>query len=315
VNILIAGASGNLGSHLTKHLLRGPHRLRLLTHKRAFPFDLPRDANAEIVQADLNDPGSLHSVCKDIDCIVYTAGVLFQPRPQTFLHRTNTIYVRNIVDAALSAGVGKFILVSFPHIEETTTPDAPALGRLDVEPKSIHARTRLEAEKHLFRACENKFMRPVVLRAGVIYGPGVKLIEAARWLMRNRLLAIWREPTWVHLLALPDFLKIVEISVERDNLAGIYNLSDDRPLPVQEFLDRLAAHWGYRKPWRLPAFAFRWAAAVCEATALILRTGTPLTRDMVHMAMISVATDTARMKQELMPRLAYPTVTEGLGIL
>jgi nucleoside-diphosphate-sugar epimerase len=201
VNILIAGASGNLGSHLTKHLLRGPHRLRLLTHKRAFPFDLPRDANAEIAQADLNDPGSLHSVCKDIDCIVYTAGVLFQPRPQMFLHRTNTIYVRNIVDAALSAGVGKFILVSFPHIEENTTPDAPALGRLDVEPKSIHARTRLEAEKHLFRACENKFMRPVVLRAGVIYGRGVKLTEAARWLMRNRLLAIWREPTWVHLLA------------------------------------------------------------------------------------------------------------------
>ena len=315
MNILIVGASGNLGSHLSKHLLGSPHRLRLLTHKRALPFDLPQDANAEIIQADLNEPSSLHSVCKDIDCIVYLAGVLFQARPETFLHRTNTVFVQNIVDAALHSGVRKFILVSFPHVEEGTTPSAPARGKLDVHPKSIHARTRLEAEKYLFTACENKIMHPLVLRAGVVYGRGVKLTEAARWLMRKRILAVWLKPTWVHLLALPDFLTLVERSIERDHLSGIYNLCDDRPLPLQEFLDRLATHWGYRKPWRLPAFAFYWAASLCENGAVFLHTGTPLTRDIVDMAMTSVVADTARMKQELMPQLAYPTVDQGLTIV
>ena len=104
MNILIAGATGNLGSLLTKHLLSSPHQLRLLTHKRALPFDLPLSANAEIVRGDLNDLASLRPVCANIDCIVYLAGVLFQPHPQEFLHRTNTIYTQNLVDAALAAG-------------------------------------------------------------------------------------------------------------------------------------------------------------------------------------------------------------------
>ncbi|MGH7887186.1 MAG: NAD-dependent epimerase/dehydratase family protein, partial [Candidatus Binatia bacterium] len=121
MNILIVGTAGNLGFLLTKHLLSSPHHLRLLTHKRPLPYDLPQGANAEIVQADLNDPASLRTVCANIDCIVYLAGVLFRPRPEKFLHRTNTVYVQNIVDAALSAGVRKFILISFPHVEENTT--------------------------------------------------------------------------------------------------------------------------------------------------------------------------------------------------
>jgi nucleoside-diphosphate-sugar epimerase len=315
VNILIVGASGNLGSHLAKHLLQSPHRLSLLTHKRDFPFDLPESANAEIVQGDLNHPASLQRVCKKIDCIVYLAGVLFRPRPESFLHRTNTVFVQNIVDAALSRGVRKLILVSFPHVEGGTTPNSPARGKLDVHPKSIHAHTRLEAERYLFRACENRVMRPLVLRAGVIYGRGVKLTDAARWLMRKRLLAIWGKPTWIHLLALPDFLTLVELSIERNNLSGIYNLCDDRPLLIQEFLDRLAAHWGYGRPWRLPAFAFYWTASICENTATLLHTGTPLTRDMVEMAMTSVVAETTRMKRDLMPQLAYPSLDQGLLIV
>jgi nucleoside-diphosphate-sugar epimerase len=197
VNILIVGASGNLGSLLSKHLLPSSHHLRLLTHKRSLPFDLPHGANAEIVQADLNDPASLRTVCDSTDCIVYLAGVLFEPRPETFLHRTNTVYVQNMVSAATAAGVKKFILVSFPHVEENTTPEMPAKGLLNSEPKSLHARTRLDAEKHLFCGCEARSMIPIVLRA----------------------------QTWLHLLALPDFLNIVQIAIANENLSCIYALA------------------------------------------------------------------------------------------
>jgi uncharacterized protein YbjT (DUF2867 family) len=84
VKVLIVGASGNLGSHLSKHLLQSPHRLNLPTHERGFPFDLPEGANAEIVQGNLNDPASLQKVCKNVDCIVYLAGVLFRHAGKAF---------------------------------------------------------------------------------------------------------------------------------------------------------------------------------------------------------------------------------------
>lgn len=315
MNILIVGAAGNLGAFLVKHFLATDHRLRLLTHTRPLPFALPPGAKAAIMGADLNDAASLAPACANIDCIVYVAGVLFQPHPEKFLHRTNTVYVQNLVNAALASGVKKFILISFPHVEENTTPERPASGRLDVEPASLHARTRLAAEKYLIAACAGGAMTPVILRAGVIYGRGVKLIEAARTLMRWRLMAIWRQPTWVHLLALADFLHCVAAAVGNDNVNGVYNLCDDQPLFVQEFLDQLAAHWGYPRPWRLPKACFTATAAVCEACASLLGSGTPLTGDMIHMAMTSVVADTERMKRELAPTLIYPTLSEGLAAL
>ena len=44
MNVLIVGAADNLGSFLVKHLLPSPHRLRLLTHQRSLPFELPPNA-------------------------------------------------------------------------------------------------------------------------------------------------------------------------------------------------------------------------------------------------------------------------------
>lgn len=182
---MIVGASGNLGSHIARHLLKGPHQLRLFVHKAPLPHDLVRHPNVTVASGDLDDSTSLPGATAGIHCIVYVAGVLFRARPQRFLHRTNTIYVQNLVNISLREGVERFILISFPHIEENTTPDSPATGRLDVQPGSIHARTRLEAEKYLFGACKDKPMTPLVLRAGVIYGRDVKLIEAARSAVRT----------------------------------------------------------------------------------------------------------------------------------
>jgi nucleoside-diphosphate-sugar epimerase len=315
VKILIVGASGNLGSHIARHLVNGPHQIRLFVHETSLPRDLSNHPNVTVIRGDLDDPTSLSAATAQVNCIVYVAGVLFKPRPQKFLYRTNTIYVQNMVEAALRAGVERFILISFPHVEGSTTPDSPASGCLDVRPKSIYARTRLEAEKHLFNACENESMTPLVLRAGVIYGRDVKLIEAARKLMRHGLFAVWKNPTWVHLLALPDFLRSVEVAIERDNLSGIYNLCDDYPVMLQEFLDALATHWGYRMPRRLPAFCFHMAAALCEFLAAILRTRTPLTRDMVYMGMTSVVADTSRTKREIQRDLLYPSFRTGLSML
>ena len=133
--------------------------------------------------------------------------------------------------------------------------------------------------------------------------------------MRWRLMAIWPQPTWIHLLALADFLHCVQCAIANDQLHGVYNLCDDQPLFLQEFLDRLAHHWGYPKPRRFPKFVFTLAAAECEAVAGLFHVGTQLTRDMIQMGMTSVVADTTRMKREIAPGLIYPSLTEGLADL
>jgi len=95
MDVLIVGASGNLGSHLVKHLSTGLNRLRLLLHERPLPYEIETSPDISVAYGDLDNPASLQAPTKDIDCIIYLAGVLFRPRPETFLHRTNTVYVQN----------------------------------------------------------------------------------------------------------------------------------------------------------------------------------------------------------------------------
>jgi nucleoside-diphosphate-sugar epimerase len=315
MNVLIAGASGNLGSRTALNLLQRPVAVRLMIHRRPLPTDLARRPGVSVARADLEDPRTLAGPCEGIDCIVHFAGVLFAPRPEGFLHRTNAGYMRNLVGAARAAGVRKFILISFPHVEGESTPDRPATGRLDARPESVHAATRLAAERHLLDSCRDGRMTPVILRSGMIYGRGVLLIEAARWLLRRRLLAVWRRPTWIHLLALPDFLRCVEAAIAGEDIQGVYNLGDDQPKTLQAFLDAAADHWKLKKPWRLPDWMFPVAGSLCEASAALLGTRSPLTRDFIRIGMASYAADTSRMKRDLASRLEYPTLREGLAIL
>jgi nucleoside-diphosphate-sugar epimerase len=315
MRVLITGASGNLGSALARHLIGGPHELRLLIHRAPLPFDPGASPGVSVATADLGDPGTLADPCAGVDCIVHFAGRLFAPRPHTFLPKTNVEYVRNLVAAALAARVRKFILISFPHVEGESSPEKPATGALTGTPTSVHAQTRLAAERHLFRACAGHSMVPVTLRPGMIYGRGVRMIEAGRWLLRYHLLGVWRRPTWIHLLALPDFLRCVTAAIDDEHVSGIYTLGDDHPMTLQECADTLAAHWRYWKPWRASERFFYEAAWLCEMFALVFRTASPLTRDFIRIGMASYACDTSRMKRELLPTLSFPSLREGLSIL
>ena len=315
MKVLITGAAGNLGSNLARHLLGSPLELRLVIHRKEMPFDTTPYSNVSVCRADLGEPRTLTEVCAGADCVVHFAGVLFAPGPEKFLWQTNVDYVRNLVAAALAAGVRKIILISFPHVEGETSPDHPATDRLDGAPGSVHARTRLAAEQHLFEACRGKPTTAVSLRAGMIYGRGILMVDAARWLLARRLLAVWKQPTWIHLLAPPDFLNCVTAAIQGGRVSGIYNLGDDQPMTLQEFLDTAAAHWQCGKSWRLPQWTFHVASACCETFAAVVGTASPLTRDFIKIGMASYVADTTRMKRDLAPKLVYPSLKEGLVLL
>ena len=121
------------------------------------------------------------------------------------LPETNGRWFDNLLTASLEARVRRVILISFPHVEGPTTIAAPATGRLDREPVSVHARTRLEEERSLFRRTPGTGTTPVVLRLGMVYGRGILMVDAARWLAVRRLLAVWREPTWIQLVSTLDW--------------------------------------------------------------------------------------------------------------
>jgi nucleoside-diphosphate-sugar epimerase len=312
---LITGAAGNLGSLLARHLLARGHDLRLMYHQRPLPAGLRQASRVEPVQADLASPETLRPAVEGIDAVVHLAGVLFAPRPERFLPETNARWFENLLAAALDAGVRRVVLISFPHVEGPTSVEDPAVGRLDRSPVSVHAQTRLREEQALFRETRGTATTPVVLRLGMVYGRGILMIEAARWLARRRLLAVWREPTWIHLVSTVDGLNAIEAAVSRDGVEGIYHVGDEGPVTLQTFLDRACDTWGHARPHRLPLWLIWAAATLTEAFATVAGTPSPLTRDFIRIGRVSYWGDTRRMRAELLPELQYPTLEDGLSTL
>jgi nucleoside-diphosphate-sugar epimerase len=315
MTILITGAAGNLGSLFARHLLASGRPLRLMVHRTPPSEDLGRAPNVTIVRADLSRPDTLAPAVAGVDVVVHFAGVLFAPRPETFLPETNTRWFAHLLEASLRAGVRRIVLISFPHVEGPSVVAQPATGRLDREPVSVHARTRLAEERLLFERTRDTDTTPVVLRLGMVYGRGVLMIEAARWLARHRLLAVWKEPTWIQLVSVPDFLKATEAAAVNPGVRGIYHVGDERPVTLQTFLDEACRVWNVPRPHRLPGWMIVAAAALCEAFALVFRTPAPLTRDFIAIGRVSYWGDTTRARAELLPELTYPSLESGLSTL
>lgn len=313
--ILITGAAGNLGSLLARHLVSGGHQLRLMYHRKPLPSDLAGSANVVPIRADLAKPETLSPAVAGVNVIVHFAGVLFAPRPERFLPVTNTQWFSNLVEAALRANVGRIILISFPHVEGPTTVDQPATGRLDREPISVHAKTRLQGERLLFERTQGTETIPVVLRLGMVYGRGILMIDAARWLAQRRLLGIWREPTWFQLISTADYLRATEAAILKPGIRGIYHVGDEKPVTLQHFLDEACHAWDCPRPIRLPLWTIYSAACLCEWFGAIARKPSPLTRDFITIGRVSHWGDTKRAREELIPRLTYATLEDGLSTL
>lgn len=313
--ILITGAAGNLGSLLARHLIPGRHALRLMYHRKPLPDDIANAPNVSAVFADLADPRTLPPVVSGADVLIHFAGLLFAPRPARFLPETNTHWFSNLLAASLEAKVGRVILISFPHVEGPTSVQQPATGRLDRQPISVHARTRLEEERLLLERTHESATTPVVLRLGMVYGRGILMIDAARWLARWRLLCVWPDPTLMQLLSTADYLHAVEAAILKPGVRGIYHIGDEQPVTLQHFLDAACRVWGYPRPFRIPAWLIYTAASLCELFALIARTRSPLTRDFIRIGRVSHWGDTRRARQELIPHLQYPTLEAGLSTL
>jgi len=142
---------------------------------------------------------------------------------------------------------------------------------------------------------------------------GVTAVQAN--LARHRLLAVWREPTWIHLVSTADFLRATQAAALEPGIQGIYHVGDEQPITLQDFLTRACAAWGEPPPRVLPLWMIYTAAWLCEAFARVTGRRSPLTRDFITIGRVSYWGDTRRAREELIPTLEHPTLESGIGTL
>jgi uncharacterized protein YbjT (DUF2867 family) len=109
--VLVAGASGYLGSHVALAFAERGFPVRVLVRPSGTLKPAVVEVVDEVVRAEITRPETLGHVCDDMDVVFSSVGITRQRDGLTFEdvdHRGN----RNLLEAALSAGVGRFIYVS-----------------------------------------------------------------------------------------------------------------------------------------------------------------------------------------------------------
>jgi len=108
--VLLAGATGYLGSYIAKELLKRSYPIRVIARN---PDKLKQNniESTEILQTEITQPASIKDCCKNIDIVISTVGITRQKDGLTYMdvdYQANL----NLLQEAIQSGVKKFIYVS-----------------------------------------------------------------------------------------------------------------------------------------------------------------------------------------------------------
>ena len=309
MKVFVAGASGAVGKRLVPQLIERGHEVVGLTRSRP---EVVRELGAEPVVVDALDRDAVVQAVRaaEPEVVVHelTAlhGALANPRRMTqAFAQTNRLRAEgtdNLLAGARAAGARKLVAQSFAGWPYART-GGPAKSEDDpLEPNPpADLRPILDAVIHLERTVlEAGDVEGVVLRYGGFYGPGTSAERAGGEqtdAVRRRRFPVVGDGGGVWSLVHIDDVATATVAAIEHGAPGIYNIADDDPAPIRDWLPAFARAVGAKPPRRLP----KWLARLLAGEATV-----------VMMTEVRGASN-AKAKRELGWKLRYPSWREGFA--
>lgn len=175
--VLVTGADGFIGSHLTQHLLARGYHVRALAQYNSFSnagwLEGISDPGLEVVFGDVRDSSFCRTLADGISTIYHLAALIAIPysyvAPESYVD-TNIKGTLNICQAALDKGVGRVIITSTSEVYGTAL-QVPIPETHPRQPQSPYSATKIGADA-IANSFYNAFNLPLVIaRPFNTYGP------------------------------------------------------------------------------------------------------------------------------------------------
>ncbi|MBF6328594.1 NAD-dependent epimerase/dehydratase family protein [Nocardia transvalensis] len=302
MRILLAGATGTIGSALVPQLLSAGHSVLGLTRN---PAGAERLAGLGVrpVIADMMNADALLAAVAGLraDAVVHQATALTRtPTRHRDLYATDALRdegTRNLLRAARIVGAERFVTQSFflgygwkDHGSTPLTEDRP-FAQLGRGPYDRHLRSLRSNEDQVLG------FGGIALRYGLFYGPEQSTFGLMDSL-RRRKLPVPRHASNLHPIHIADAAAATVAALERGRPGQAYNIADDEPVDMGDYLDALAAIAGAPAPRRVPGWLLR---ATPYLHGLLVGT--------------HIRLDTTEARRELGWTPQYPTYRDGFAAL
>ncbi|HEU5252915.1 MAG TPA: NAD(P)-dependent oxidoreductase [Solirubrobacterales bacterium] len=292
MKVFVAGASGVVGRPTVRRLVAAGHDVVGMTRREERAAEI-RQAGAEAVVCDVFDAEALKGavVAARPEVVVHALTALperFDPKSD-YLAATNRVRdegTRNLVAAAKAAGARRIVAESVaffyePEGDWVKGEEAPLFrdppGRFAAACDAL-----VSMESQVLEAGEPE---GVVLRFGWFYGPGTyydRSGSVADEVAKRRYPVIGKGEGMFSFIHVED-AAAAYVSALDQGAPGVYNVVDDEPAPLREWLPAYAEALGAKPPRRVPAWLARMAAG----------------KDLVSTATTMRGASNAKAKQEL----------------
>jgi nucleoside-diphosphate-sugar epimerase len=279
--------------------------------------------DVEFVAADLTRRDGLERLLEGVDAVFHVAGIHDYSTPDEVIFAVNVQAVENLCDAALAAGVDRFIHLSSvgvygygwrsgDPVKEDAEKLTPPLNNYNV--------SKWEGEKIVQRYQREKGLRATIFRPAAIYGPrseyglfnAFKRIEGSRH--ERRMLLAGKGDRIEAFLHVEDMCRAVLFAFEHEETVGeVYNVSDESRMTTAEFFQLVSREFfGVEKPFlRVPLRLLLPLAAISQRLAKWRKTKPALEVGTLHYLSCDRCWDSSKLLATGF-ELKHPSALEGL---
>jgi len=306
MRVFVAGASGVVGRPTVRQLVAAGHEVVGMTRREERAAEI-REAGAEAVVCDAFDAEGLREavVTAQPEMVLHALTALppkFDPKSD-YLAATNRVRsegTRNLVAAARAAGARRIVAESVaffyePEGDWVKDEEAPLFrdppGRFAAACDAL-----VSLESQVLEAGEPE---GVVLRFGWFYGPGTYYDRGgsvAEEVAKRRYPVIGSGEGRFSFLHIEDAAAAYVAALDHGS-PGVYNVVDDEPAPLREWLPAYAEALGVKPPRRVPAWLARLVAG----------------KDLVSTAVTMRGASNAKARRELGWQPAHPSWRQGFA--
>ena len=268
MKVFVAGAAGAIGRRLVPQLVAAGHQV-VATTRTAEKLDTLRAMGATAVEMDGMKATAVREAVghAEPEVIIHQMTALAgMGNPRRFdtefaaTNRLRTTGTDHLLAAATTTGVRRFIAQSYTGWPNGRSGTGLRTERdpLDPHPPAAQRET-LSAINYLERVVPAATgMKGIVLRYGSFYGAGasdefVDLVRHRKLPLVGSGAGVW---SFIHI----DDAAAATVAALQHGHAGVYNVVDDEPAPVSEWLPVLAAAVGAKPPVRIPTWLARLVA-------------------------------------------------------
>ena len=283
MKVFVAGASGAVGRPLVRQLLAAGHEVTGTTRSEERAAEIRR-AGATAAVCDALDPEALAAAVRDAapQVVVNQLTSLpqrYDPRKASFYEATNRIREeggRNLVDAARAAGARRFLTqsIAFLYAPEGDWVKGEDARPFTDAPGHFHAAVQVMLD-HEREVVESSDFEGLVLRYGQFYGSGTYYARdghLGREAARRRFPVVGPGSGSFSFVHVDDAASAAVAALDR-GAPGVYNVVDDEPAPLSEWLPVYAEVLGAKPPRRVPVWLARLVAGKATAEQAVALRG------------------------------------------